>query len=213
MTSEQQARERIDELLEAAGWTVRDPANASIHAARGVAIREFPLKSGHGIADYLLYVDGAAAGVIEAKKEGVTLSGVETQAARHTQGLPDGLPAWRHPLPFAFQSTGVEARSTNGLGPQPRALPGFTFHRPEHLARSLNTGGSGFSPTNPQTASIPTPAMVADAQGEYAATPVTTLMWRMRGIPPLVEGSEGTLKQFRKNAEDVDGSSTASAVV
>ena len=26
--------------------------------------------SGHGFADYLLYVDGKAAGVIEAKKEG-----------------------------------------------------------------------------------------------------------------------------------------------
>jgi type I restriction enzyme, R subunit len=33
--------------------------------------------------------------------QGVTLSGVETQAAKYTQGLPDGLPAWRNPLPFA----------------------------------------------------------------------------------------------------------------
>ena len=51
MTSEQEARERIDKLLEAAGWTVRYPADANIHAARGVAIREFPLKSGHGFTD------------------------------------------------------------------------------------------------------------------------------------------------------------------
>ncbi len=34
----------------------------------GVVIRNFPLKSGHGFADYIFYVNGKAAGVIEAKK-------------------------------------------------------------------------------------------------------------------------------------------------
>ncbi len=64
-------------LLAAAGWHVCDAFAANIHAACGVAIRRFPLP-GYGFADYLLYVDGKAAGVIEAKKEGVTLTGVET---------------------------------------------------------------------------------------------------------------------------------------
>jgi type I restriction enzyme R subunit len=41
--SEQQARGNIDVLLEAAGWHVCDASAANIHAARGVAIREFPL--------------------------------------------------------------------------------------------------------------------------------------------------------------------------
>ena len=98
MPLETEARSNIDRLLEAAGWCVFDVAQTNIHAARGVAIREFPLKSGHGFADYLLYVDGKAAGVIEAKKEGVTLTGVEIQAAKYTQGLPDGLPRWGNPL-------------------------------------------------------------------------------------------------------------------
>ena len=87
---EQQARGNIDGLLEAAGWHVCDASAANIHAARGVAIREFPLP-GYGFADYLLYVDGKAAGVIEAKKEGVTLTGVETQSDKYTKGLPAGL--------------------------------------------------------------------------------------------------------------------------
>ena len=65
---EQQARGNIDVLLKAAGWHVCDASAANIHAARGIAIREFPLKTGHGFADYLLYMDGKAAGVIEAKK-------------------------------------------------------------------------------------------------------------------------------------------------
>lgn len=102
---EQEARQKIDQLLQAAGWVVQDVKAANIHAGRGVALREFPLP-GYGFADYLLYVDGRTAGVIEVKKVGVTLTGVEIQAERHTKGLPAGLPAWHNPLPFSYQSTG-----------------------------------------------------------------------------------------------------------
>jgi type I site-specific restriction endonuclease len=76
MTPEQQARVNIDALLSAAGWHVCNMADANIHAGsgvvKGVALREFPLNPGYGFADYLLYIDGQAAGVIEAKKEGAT---------------------------------------------------------------------------------------------------------------------------------------------
>ena len=126
-TPEDKARENIDRLLTQAGWAVRDQSDANILAYRGVAIRNFTLKPGHGFADYLLYVDGRAAGVIEAKKEGVTLTGVETQSERYTKGLPDGLPAWSKPLPFSYESTGIETRFTNGLDPEPRSRPVFSF--------------------------------------------------------------------------------------
>ena len=79
MTPEKKARVSIDALLTQAGWHVCDIAHANIHAARGVALREFPLKP--GFADYLLYIHGKAAGVIEAKKESCTLTGVEVQSA------------------------------------------------------------------------------------------------------------------------------------
>ena len=134
---EQQARATIDQLLEQAGWYLCDVNEANIHFHRGVAVREFPLQSGNGFADYLLYVDGSAAGIIEAKKEGHTLSGVETQADKYAQGLPAALPAWSRPLPFAYQSTGAETRFTNGLDPQPRARSVFAFHKPERLAEHL----------------------------------------------------------------------------
>ena len=65
MSPEEKAREEIDRLLTAAGRTVVDVAQANLQASRGVAIREFPLSSGFGSADYLLYVDCKAAGVIE----------------------------------------------------------------------------------------------------------------------------------------------------
>jgi type I restriction enzyme R subunit len=111
---EERAREEIDRLLIAAGWAVQRVGEAHIHAARGVAIREFPLDSGFGFADYLLYVDAKACGVVEAKKKGATLTGVEVQSSRYAQGLPAALPAWTRPLPFIYESTGVETHFTNG---------------------------------------------------------------------------------------------------
>lgn len=133
MKPEELARQNIDKLLIAAGWHICNVADANIHAADGVAIREFPLNFGHGFADYLLYVKGKACGVIEAKKEGVTLKGVEVQSERYAQGLPAGLPAWQRPLPFLFESSGVETQFTNRLDPNPRSRRLFAFFRPELL--------------------------------------------------------------------------------
>jgi type I restriction enzyme, R subunit len=136
-TPEDRARKTIDDLLGKAGWLVQDRDQANVNAGRGVAIRSFPLKAGHGFADYLLYVDGQAAGVIEAKKEGETLIGFEIQTAKYSEGLPDGLKAYRRPLPLCYQSTGVESRFTNLLDPDPRSRQVFAFHRPETFAKWL----------------------------------------------------------------------------
>ena len=92
-TPEQRAREVIDRLLHAAGWVVCDMGEVNLSAARGVAIREFQLQPGFGAADYLLYVAGKACGVIEAKKFGTTLTGVELQSGRYSKGMPASLPA------------------------------------------------------------------------------------------------------------------------
>jgi len=74
MTPEQEACADIDRLLIAAGWHACDDKAADIHAARGVAIREFKLVAGQGTADHLLYVNGKAAGVIEPWKRGAPLT-------------------------------------------------------------------------------------------------------------------------------------------
>ena len=169
MTPESAAREHIDRLLKAAGWHVCDASQANIHASRGVAIREFPLP-GYGFADYLLYVDGKAAGVIEAKKEGVSLTGVETQSDKYIKGLPQGLPRWGNPLPFSYQSTGIETRFTNGLDPAPRSRPVFAFHKPELLARWLESSQN----------------TIAEPSSEYMPKGKTFLA-RMQSMPPLVE--------------------------
>lgn len=133
ITPEDRARQNIDKLLKDACWVVQDKRAANLSAARGVAVREFPLKSGHGEADYLLFVDSAPVGVVEAKREGVTLTGVELQTTKYSEGIPDNLPAPRRPLPFQYQSTGVETRFTNLLEPDARSRSVFSFHKPETL--------------------------------------------------------------------------------
>ena len=82
---ESQARTVIDDKLTAAGWVVQDVANVNLTAGRGIAVREVPLQSGFGFADYLLYVDARAIGVIEAKLAGHTLTVVEPQVARYSE--------------------------------------------------------------------------------------------------------------------------------
>jgi len=52
-------------MLTEAGRLVFDLKEANVHAGRSAAIREFHLKSGHGDANYLFYVDGQAVGVVE----------------------------------------------------------------------------------------------------------------------------------------------------
>ncbi|MHC4697746.1 MAG: hypothetical protein ACYTFA_13505 [Planctomycetota bacterium] len=131
-TPEAQARENIDAQLEACGWAVQNRGEVDLTASLGVAVREFPLQGGDA-ADYLLYAGGKAIGVVEAKPEGHTLKGVEIQSDKYVKGLPDTLPAYHRPLPFAYESTGVETQFTNGLNPAPRSREVFTFHRPENL--------------------------------------------------------------------------------
>ncbi len=72
-TPEALARESIDALLGAAGWTVQDVSSLNLSASSGVAVRE--MQSQGGPADYVLFVDSKALGIVEAKKEGTTLSG------------------------------------------------------------------------------------------------------------------------------------------
>ncbi len=136
MTPEQKARQQIDRQLEQAGWIVQDYAQIHITAGLGVAVREFPLKT--GFADYLLYAHAKAIGSVEAKPEGFGLMGVAEQSTKYSIGLPKSLPNWEVPLPFAYESTGTECRFTNRKEPDARSRLVFTFHRPEELIRLVN---------------------------------------------------------------------------
>nr|ABP44885.1 type III restriction enzyme, res subunit [Mycolicibacterium gilvum PYR-GCK] len=141
LPAEARARKLIDSQLTQAGWVVQDKKDLNLFAAQGVAVREVVMKPGHGRVDYLLYVDKAVVGVIEAKPVGTPLSGVEWQSAMYADGLPadvriaaktrDGR------LPFVFEASGVETHFTNGFDPEPRARLIFNVPRPETMARHL----------------------------------------------------------------------------
>jgi type I restriction enzyme R subunit len=133
MTPEQKARERIDVMLALCGWEVQDYKKFNPSAGRGIALREVPLKTGP--CDYLLLVDRKVVGVIEAKKEGTTLSVVADQSERYASSLPEFLAAGvTGLLPFLYESTGVETFFRDSRDPDPRSRPVFAFHRPETLA-------------------------------------------------------------------------------
>ena len=78
---EDKAREEIDRQLVACGWVIQDNDQLNLGAGVGVALRNFSLPTGP--CDYLLFIDRKVAGVVEAKPEGVTLTGVSEQSERH----------------------------------------------------------------------------------------------------------------------------------
>ncbi len=124
MKPEEKARKCIDHLLEAAGWEIQDIRDLNLGASLGVAIREFPLKSGH--VDYLLFVDRMAVGVVEAKPEGTTLSGVAEQSEKYIATGSENLPQVEEPLPFAYESTGVETFFRDSRDPDTRSRKTYT---------------------------------------------------------------------------------------
>ena len=131
ITPEQQARHKIDALLSAAGWVIQDMKNFNRNASLGVAVREFQLPAGP--CDNLLFVDGKAAGVIEAKKSGITLSGVAEQSEKYMGALPDHLKSWDAILIFDYESTSDETFFRDMRDPNPRSRRLFAFHKPETL--------------------------------------------------------------------------------
>ena len=173
VTPEQEARVNIDRLLEQAGWSVQNADSLNLCASSGVAVREFSLKPGHGTADYLLYVNQKAAGVVEAKPQGSTLTGVEVQSEKYSTGLPDNLPAHERPLPFLYESTGTETQFTNRLDPEPRSRLVFSFHTPQTFAKWIGI----FEMPDADTHRIP------EEKRDYLAA--HNLRQRLKAMPPL----------------------------
>jgi len=136
---EQQARQTIDAMLAAAGWAVQDYKAFDPSASTGIALREVLLKSGR--CDYLLLVNRKPVGVVEAKKEGTTLSTVADQSAHYAANLPDFLAAGlsSESLPFRYESTGVETFFRDERDPHPRPRRVFNFHRPETLEKWMES--------------------------------------------------------------------------
>jgi type I restriction enzyme, R subunit len=138
---EQLARDTIDQLLARAGWVVQSAKKIDFNAGAGQAVREY--QTDVGPADYVLFVNKKAVGVIEAKRaeEGQHLTAHEAQ----TEGYAAAKLKWvnnKEPLPFLYESTGIITRFTDGRDPKPRSREVFNFHRPETIKEWLSQGDS-----------------------------------------------------------------------
>ena len=136
MTPETKARQLIDNKLALAGWVIQDMQQLNLSAGVGVAVREYPTDSGP--ADYVLFVNRHALGVIEAKKDsaGENLTATEAQTERYANATLK----WRKdstPLRFLFEATGQIIRFTDGADPAPRSREVFHFFKPQTLASWL----------------------------------------------------------------------------
>ena len=104
MKPEEKARVIIDRMFEEAGWKVVDRDKYAPNMT-AVAIRE-GLMVGNREADYLLFLNGKAVGVLEAKRIETDINSdiVQEQARLYTRSCPKWCQAWfpNIPLPLAY---------------------------------------------------------------------------------------------------------------
>ena len=106
MTPEEKARVKIDKMFEEAGWQVvnRDEYTPELTAA---AIKEGLLK--HNLeADYFLFINGKAVGVLEAKRAEIDVDcdEVKGQAEKYVNNVPPIYAAYKKPLRIIYLSNG-----------------------------------------------------------------------------------------------------------
>lgn len=108
MTPEEKARQKIDLWFAEAGWKVINREDYE-PTCTAVAIREGLLK-GNLEADYFLFINGKAIGVLEAKREEIDpfSNNVCEQAVLYAKSVPHIYQAYQKPLPFIFTSNGKE---------------------------------------------------------------------------------------------------------
>ncbi len=140
---EQIARDKIDQMLQLAGWLVQSKDKVNLSAGIGVALRETNTESGS--ADYILFVNSKAVGVIEAKAEdlGYKLLQVEEQSKRYsTDAIKIGKFTLDCEKPFVYESTGTVTRFTDYRDPKPRGRTVFSFHKPQTIAEWIKKGAT-----------------------------------------------------------------------
>ena len=148
---EELARKKIDIMLKKAGWDIvsRDKYSSGMSA---VAIEEGLLK-GNLEADYLLFLDGKAIGVLEAKKESVSLDDVVAhQAENYTHKLLPMYQYWENPLPLIYLSNGKELLFKNARNPGSTFEPLSAMHTPKQIVKflGLNSYFAGLPTLSPK---------------------------------------------------------------
>lgn len=138
MTPEEKARQKIDQWFAEAGWDVinREEYSAGMTA---VAIRE-GLLQGNKEADYFLFLNGKAVGVLEAKRAemDVTAQCVSEQAENYARSVPSCYPAISKPLPIVMKSNGKELYMRDMRDPDSQYVPLFRMPTPKKIVSLLD---------------------------------------------------------------------------
>ena len=131
---EEQARVLIDEMLAEAGWAVV-PRSEYSEIQNAQAVTE-ALTKGNCEADYLLFLDGKAIGVLEAKRKEKLLDGVVAdQTAKYSAGTLSWYQTWTKPLPFLFMSNGDTLLFKNKLDSSSKFEPIKKMFTPKQLVK------------------------------------------------------------------------------
>lgn len=139
MLPEQKARVEIDRMLEEVGWKVVDRCNYAPNMT-AVAIRE-GLMVGNKEADYLLFLNGKAVGVLEAKciEVDIKSSCVQDQAIKYTRSCPHWCQAWfpEIPLPLAYVSNSKDLMFIDTRVEDATFQDCKTIHSPKEVVKLL----------------------------------------------------------------------------
>ena len=137
MTPEEKARQNIDRLFSDAGWSVVDRLHYTPNLS-AAAITE-GLLCGNLEADYLLFIDGKAVGVLEAKKEDTDVSSIAVvrQAENYTYKVPNWYQTWAKPLPIIYLSNGKTVLFKNSSDPAAEYQEINRIHSPKEICRML----------------------------------------------------------------------------
>ena len=162
----------------------------NLGAGLGVAVREFATASGP--VDYALFVGRRLVGVVEAKPDGVTLSGFAEQAARYIADVPPHLVREEGQVRFEYVASGSETLFRDHADPDPSSRRVFAFHRPETLERWLK------EPATLRRRLTTMPPLVLDGLRDCQADAVAALERSLAHNHPraLVQMATGAGKTF-----------------
>lgn len=187
---EQEARDKIDELLRASGWHIQSKKELNLAAGIGVAVREY--QTSVGPADYVLFVNQKPIGIIEAKRAelGQSLSSAEAQSEDYANAKLRLLE--NAPLPYVYLSTGEITRFANYTDPKPRFREVFTFHRPETIVEWMKKEHSL------RTRLLDIPSLPTDRLRDCQIEAITKLEQSFKQYKPkaLVQMATGSGKTF-----------------
>ncbi|MBT7497688.1 DEAD/DEAH box helicase family protein [Candidatus Woesearchaeota archaeon] len=192
-TPEDKARHKvINPMLKKAGWIIQDFKNANIRAAKGIAVEYFHMGQGVGEADYVLFVNGIACGIIEAKKEGETLTGKEIQSSRYAEGFPEQFKSVPLPLPFVYETSGSETHFTNLWDPKPQSRAVFSFHRPETCENWLEESRETFRKRLSTTHELNNDTLWPAQKIAIINTESSLALWKPKSLLQMATGSGKT---------------------